>query len=325
MTGRAPPPDGPAISVLVPCYNSASTVVDSIRSLMNQTEKPAEIVVVDDGSTDGTAETVEDLCERDPAARELVRFHRLEKNLGPGGARNRAAGIARGDVLFFAESDGAYPRNTIRKVRAFFRTGEERIYLGPAYRRCTPGAAGWTVFWNALFEARHWLVIHDRWPLHSGWVFSKRVFLEEGGYDEKCVLGSDVEMIERLRLAGLERKIMKRSTYFHREPQSVRALCRRFYRAGALTKKARQKRGTLGRDAGAALALVVVALLPAVNLLVVPVLALAPADSRIGWRRMIVHKRRKRTTLVQCVLFPYRYYLMKLAVSIGVLRSLLRS
>ncbi len=290
MTGASPPPERPAISVLIPCYNSAATVVDSIRSLMNQTEKPAEIVVVDDASTDGTAEAVERLRESDPAARELVRLHRLEKNLGPGGARNRAAEFARGEVLFFAESDGVYPRNTIRKIRAFFRTGEERIYLGPAYRRCMPGAAGWTAFWNALFEARHWLVIRGRWPLHSGWVFSKRVFLEQGGYDEKCVLGSDVEFIERLRRAGLGRKIMKRSTYLHREPQSVRALFRRFYRAGVLTKEVRRKRGTLGRDALAALALFLLALLPLVNLFLAPVLALTRADCRIGWRRMNVRR-----------------------------------
>lgn len=309
------------ISVLIPCYNSESTVLESVRSFLNQTSAPMEIVVVDDGSTDRTVRLVEELRETDETAREKVRIVRMAENRGPAAVRNRAAEAARGDVLFFAESDGYYPKNAVSKVRPFFPTGDERIYLGPAYRRCWRVDPGWSLFWDSLFEARHLLILRDRWPLHSGWIFSRRRFFEENGYDETCLQGSDTEFIERLRLAGLERKIMRRSTYHHMEPQSSRGVFRRFYRAGRLSRRYRLARGKFWKDAAYAVVAILLLLPVPVNLAFIPLFLLARADMRIGWHRINLHRKRGKASLGALILYPYRYYWMKLAVSFGILRS----
>ncbi len=85
------------ISVIVPAYNASETIVDALRSVLGQTRPADEVVVVDDGSQDGTAEIV---------ARELPQVKVLRQaNAGPSAARNTAAAAARGDWLAFLDAD----------------------------------------------------------------------------------------------------------------------------------------------------------------------------------------------------------------------------
>src|SRR6185436_20296041 len=75
----------PAVSVIMPAYNVEPYVADAIRSVLAQTFDDFELVVVDDGSVDGTAGVVAGLAESDPRVR-LVR----QPNRGLAGARNTA-------------------------------------------------------------------------------------------------------------------------------------------------------------------------------------------------------------------------------------------
>ena len=85
------------ISVVLPAYNARDTIVPALRSALAQTAAPYEIVVVDDGSQDGTAELVE---------RELPEVKVLRQaNAGPSAARNTAADVARGEWLAFLDAD----------------------------------------------------------------------------------------------------------------------------------------------------------------------------------------------------------------------------
>ena len=85
------------ISVVLPAYNARDTIVPALRSALAQTAAPYEIVVVDDGSQDGTAELVE---------RELPEVKVLRQaNTGPSAARNTAAAAARGEWLAFLDAD----------------------------------------------------------------------------------------------------------------------------------------------------------------------------------------------------------------------------
>ena len=88
------------VSVVVPAHDAASTVGDAIRSALAQTRPPDEIVVVDDGSTDGTAAVVESFG----AAVRLVR----QSQRGPSSARNAAAAAATGEWLAFLDADDAW-------------------------------------------------------------------------------------------------------------------------------------------------------------------------------------------------------------------------
>ncbi|HBJ34691.1 MAG TPA: hypothetical protein DDZ51_08000 [Planctomycetaceae bacterium] len=87
----------PSISVIIPAYNRAQLLPATLRSLIHQTVPADEIIVVDDGSTDGTAEVAESFGNP-------VRVIR-QANAGPGAARNRGFAESTGEFIHFFDSD----------------------------------------------------------------------------------------------------------------------------------------------------------------------------------------------------------------------------
>ena len=90
----------PQISVVIPAYNGARTIAATIDSVLRQSREDFELIVVDDGSTDETADLVEDLLRSDPRAR-LVR----QPNGGTAAARNTGLDQARGELVSFLDND----------------------------------------------------------------------------------------------------------------------------------------------------------------------------------------------------------------------------
>ena len=100
-------PDLPHVSTIIPAYNAARFVHNAIESAMAQTHRPLEIIVVDDGSTDYTA---------DVAARYPVQLLR-QNNAGPGGARNTGVRAAQGEWMAFLDHDDTWhPEKTSRQL-----------------------------------------------------------------------------------------------------------------------------------------------------------------------------------------------------------------
>jgi glycosyltransferase involved in cell wall biosynthesis len=97
----------PTVSAIIPAYNAARTVGRAVESCLSQTHPPIEVLVIDDGSTDGTGEVVAGygapVClERKP-------------NGGPASARNHAAHLARGDWLGFLDADDRWLPRKLEK------------------------------------------------------------------------------------------------------------------------------------------------------------------------------------------------------------------
>ena len=93
------------VSVLIPARNEARNIVSCVRALLRQTEPPHEILVYDDGSTDGTADVVEAISKREPRVR-LVRGGELPPGwVGKPYACHRLAEAASGDVLVYFDAD----------------------------------------------------------------------------------------------------------------------------------------------------------------------------------------------------------------------------
>jgi hypothetical protein len=95
------PADAPRLSILVPTWNAAATVERALASVLAERSMPLELVVVDDASTDGTADLVAALAERDPR----VVLVRLPANGGVSNARNRGLATVRGEWLGFLDAD----------------------------------------------------------------------------------------------------------------------------------------------------------------------------------------------------------------------------
>lgn len=88
------------ISVIIPVFNSEKTIKRCIDSVLNQTYKSLEIIIIDDGSTDNSLSLCRNFAERD--ARIIVKS---VKNGGPSSARNIGLGLAKGDYVAFCDAD----------------------------------------------------------------------------------------------------------------------------------------------------------------------------------------------------------------------------
>ena len=172
------------VSVIVPAYQAEDTIGACLDSVLSQTRPVSEIIVVDDGSTDGTRAVMEEYAQRHPL---LVLLS--QENSGPGVARNRALKQAHGDYVLFLDSDDWIEPTLVEKAvdRAeqtaadivvwdtWFenvRTGKACLSTVVRLDRCEPDGFSWRddpdhVFqsfqnwpWNKLFR-REFLVRNE--------------------------------------------------------------------------------------------------------------------------------------------------------------------
>jgi len=93
----------PLVSVIIPTYNRSERVIAAVRSATTQTHQCVEVLVVDDGSTDGTAQRIASAFGGDPRVRYL-----RQPNSGVSAARNLGLAEARGDFIAFLDSDDTW-------------------------------------------------------------------------------------------------------------------------------------------------------------------------------------------------------------------------
>jgi glycosyltransferase involved in cell wall biosynthesis len=99
------------VSAIIPVYNAEPYLAEAIKSVLAQTYRPIEIIVVDDGSTDGSAHVAKRF--------DQVRYQ-FQPNRGAGAARNRGAGLAQGSFLAFLDADDLWVEDKLaRQMMAF--------------------------------------------------------------------------------------------------------------------------------------------------------------------------------------------------------------
>lgn len=113
------------VSVITPVYNAERFIKSSIESVLAQTYKNIEIVLVDDCSTDNSAEIIKDCCKKYPN----VIYHLQEKNMGAGAARNKALELAQGRYAAFLDSDDMWkPQKIEKQIELMKKTGSPMSY-----------------------------------------------------------------------------------------------------------------------------------------------------------------------------------------------------
>ena len=111
------------VSVIIPTYNRGYCIKRAVESVLNQTYKNLEVVVVDDGSTDNTEEVVSSVND------ERVRFVKMPQNGGPAAARNFGVKNARYDIIAFHDSDDVWRYEKLeRQMDVMMRTGCDMVY-----------------------------------------------------------------------------------------------------------------------------------------------------------------------------------------------------
>ncbi|MBV6496243.1 MAG: putative glycosyltransferase EpsE [Pyrinomonadaceae bacterium] len=105
------------ISVIIPNYNYARYLPEAIESVLAQTHKNVEVIVVDDGSTDDSKEVLASFGDR---IRTI-----FQQNQGVSAARNRGVAESNGDFLAFLDADDAFLPSKLEKQLELFRADEE--------------------------------------------------------------------------------------------------------------------------------------------------------------------------------------------------------
>jgi hypothetical protein len=185
-----------AISVIIPVYNGAAFLGRCLESLKHSELQPAELIVVDDSSADGSKEIA--------AAMGAVTL-RAERQAGPGAARNFGAARSSGDVLVFVDSDVCVHPDTLSRILARFDAEPDLDALIGSYDD-DPAAPGFVSQYKNLLN--HYVHQHGRPDATTFWsacgAIRRSVFLAEGGYDESYVRPAieDIDLGYRLRKAG---------------------------------------------------------------------------------------------------------------------------
>jgi len=123
--------DTPLVSIVIPCYNSRQYIGEAVESSLAQTYAPCEVIVVDDGSTDGSAEWLR--------AQYGERIRLIEQpNRGAAGARNTGIREARGEFIQFCDSDDRLLPHKVQAGWETFQQKPETILVYTDYRIVWP-------------------------------------------------------------------------------------------------------------------------------------------------------------------------------------------
>lgn len=129
-------PAAASVSLVVVCFNNAPFIAEAIESALAQSQLPREIIVIDNGSTDGSAE----ILTRYAAQKPLIQVRFLTSNDGPGIARNHGLASATGDYVMFLDGDDLLEPNAIATAVSA-AAAEEADIVQFAYRRCGEDSA----------------------------------------------------------------------------------------------------------------------------------------------------------------------------------------
>ena len=175
----------PLISICISLYNRKKYIKEAVESALNQTFKDVEVIVLDDGSTDGSKEYLEEL-------NLPIKIYQ-QKNIGHAGTINRLIDLASGEYIIFLDSDDIFLPDTVKRLyNALINYGKEAISYGAYYRINehgeTIGKCKRILFsgkiTNQLFQTN---LVHN-----VGTLIPKRIFKEIGKFSTEYKDGYDL-------------------------------------------------------------------------------------------------------------------------------------
>jgi GT2 family glycosyltransferase len=246
----------PAISVIVVSYNTRAMTLDCLRSLAAETKTPHEVIVVDNASTDGSAEAI-------AAEFPGIRLMAETANHGFAGANNLAAGEARGDYLLLLNPDTVVLDGAVDRLIAFAQArpeagiwggrtlyGDGRLNPASCWRRMTP----WNLFCRAsgltglfpgsgLFNPE----AYGGWPRDTEravdivtgcfLLIRRDLWQQLGGFDPAFFMyGEEADLCLRARALGAAPRVTPEATIVHHGGASERVRADKMVRL--LTAKA---------------------------------------------------------------------------------------
>ena len=184
----------PLISVVMPVHNARAFLGESIRSILEQTLDDFEFVILDDASTDGSLELLQEWSRRDPR----IQIHQSSKRLGLSGSSNAVVSKASAPIVARMDADDiAHPD----RLRRQWNVIESRPDIAVVGTLC-----------NGIDATGREVRPRDRWRLvrrsayipfpHGSAMFRREVFDQVGGYNETSTSGEDQDLFFRMAARG---------------------------------------------------------------------------------------------------------------------------
>jgi GT2 family glycosyltransferase len=195
----------PEVTVLLAVHNGGDYVVAAVRSVLDQTFRDFELLVVDDASTDGTAELVSGLGD------QRIRVLRNDRNIGQVASLNRGLREARGEIVARLDHDDvSHPLRLERQMAVLHR--EPSVGLVGAWMRLVDEEDRPLGNIDEPIEDRvdfvYWTLVQNLLISHPAATFRLAPVLELGGYDETMGPAEDKDLWRRLLLAGWDARVV---------------------------------------------------------------------------------------------------------------------
>lgn len=184
----------PLISVVMPVYNALPFLDDSISSILQQTLRDFEFVILDDASTDNSIARLREWAARDPR----IRLHESPKQLGLSGSSNAVVAHARAAILARMDADDIAHPDRLRRQWEVIQGSSDIAVVG--------------TLCNGIDARGREVRPRDRWRLvrrsgyipfpHGSAMFRREVFERIGGYDEAAAGGEDQDLFLRMAAHG---------------------------------------------------------------------------------------------------------------------------
>jgi glycosyltransferase involved in cell wall biosynthesis len=234
------------ISVIMPAFNSAKTIARAMDSVINQTYKEWELIVIDDSSTDETSLVINHYLERN----KNIRYERNKNKKGVSGARNTGIACAKGDYIAFLDSDDAWLeihlQECLQAMEMFHYQLCSALWCENVFGIINRiGDSGWFDFsFNNMQKSlgidrteKYWkfderlfpyIVETEFYCFHINTVVVKKELVEKvGGFDETFETSEDLDFIYRmLQYENLITVNRYHFTYYYGE-NNVYAFCDR--------------------------------------------------------------------------------------------------
>jgi len=184
----------PQISVVMPVHNARQFLDESIKSILGQTFRDFEFIILDDASTDGSTELLREWAHRDAR----IQLHESAERLGLSGSSNAVVSKAQAAIVARMDADDvAHPDRLRRQLSVI---------------ECRPDIAAIGTLCNGIDASGRVVRPRDRWRLvrrsayipfpHGSAMFRHQAFDALGGYDESAVRAEDQDLFSRMTAQG---------------------------------------------------------------------------------------------------------------------------
>jgi glycosyltransferase involved in cell wall biosynthesis len=204
------------ISVIMPCFNGEKYLGYAIENVLSQTYWPVELIVINDGSTDGSRDIVKKFGER------VILIE--QENVGPGVARNRGISRSRGEFIAFLDADDYWRLDCLEKLHSALTSCDADVAYCGWQNIEVNGEVGKAYVppdYASEDKREYFLRGGAPWPIHAALV-RRKALVKTGGFDERLPFCEDYDLWLRLGLRGSLKRVNEVLAFYrhHREVRS---------------------------------------------------------------------------------------------------------